>query len=304
MRLRPPRLDFVVIGAQKAGTTALWRLLEDNPALRMPPGKEAPLFMRDDFRPELRAHLRVLFGAVPRHVRLGTVTPVYMLGEPGVPVPEVARRIHGVFPDLRLVALLRDPVERARSAHRMWVRRSGDSRSFAEMIELQLEPAALRAQTESSGRETLVSAGEYGRILSAYLAEFPRAQLHVELTSELDRAPRDVVARVCAFIGVDDHAPGRAGERFHEGGRRRVSPEAETELQEYLEAHVWPHVRDGGRHAREFELFLAIWNVEAAPPDEPVDGATRDRLLAHYADDARLLEASTGVVAPWMGAPS
>ena len=43
-RLGTPQLDFVVIGAQKAGTTSLWRYLEDNPALRMPPSPESPFF--------------------------------------------------------------------------------------------------------------------------------------------------------------------------------------------------------------------------------------------------------------------
>lgn len=302
MRLGTPRLDFVVIGAQKAGTTALWRLLEDNPGLRMPPGKEAPFFVQDAYRAELRAHLRALFAGAPRHVRLGTVTPPYMVGVPGVPVPEVARRIREVFPAVRLVALLRDPVERARSAHRMWVRRGGEKRTFADAVEAQLAPAALeRSRREPMELESYVAAGEYGRMLSAYLAKFPREQLHVELTSELERSPEDVVARVCEFVGVERHTPARLGERFHEAGRRRVSREAEEELRRYLEAHVWPHMRDSRRHAQEFEYFFAMWNVEAEPPEDPVDAATRERLLAHYADDARLLEEAVGVRVEWAG---
>ena len=61
MRLTTPTLDFVVIGAQKAGTTSLWRYLEDNPALRMPPAKEAPFFSEDVYPQGFRAYMRELF---------------------------------------------------------------------------------------------------------------------------------------------------------------------------------------------------------------------------------------------------
>jgi hypothetical protein len=56
---RTPELDFLVIGAQKAGTTSLWRYLEDNPALSMPSYKEATLFTEPNWREALRPYLRM-----------------------------------------------------------------------------------------------------------------------------------------------------------------------------------------------------------------------------------------------------
>jgi hypothetical protein len=300
LRIGTPRLDFIVIGAQKAGTTSLWRYLEDNRMLRMPPAKEAPFFIEPAYPDGLRAYMRALFKDAPRRARLGTVTPSYMLGAPGVPVPEVARRIRGVFPDVRLVALLRDPVERAWSAYRMGVRRGEERRPFDVVVAEQLQPAALaQARREPVPRISYVTAGEYGRMLAAYLDEFARTQLHVELTADLARAPGDVVARVCAFIGVEPHASARAGERFHVSGGPRLTPQAERDLKDYLDRHVWPRMRHARQHRDSFERFFEIWNVEPVPSDAPAEGDAVAALREHYAEDATTLESVVGVRVPW-----
>jgi hypothetical protein len=301
MRLGTPRLDFLVIGAQKAGTTALWRLLEDNPRLRMPAAKEAPFFLEPAYPDQLRPYLRALFKDAPRRARLGTVTPGYMHGVPGVAVPEVARRIHAVFPDVRLVALLREPAARARSAHRMMMHRGEEPRSFADAVAEQLEPAALeRARATPNPCDTYVTAGEYGRLLGHYLEEFPREQLHVELTADLERDPRGVVARVCEFVGVAPHVPRHAGTRFHQSGPPRVSPAAEAELKDYLARHVWARMRHPEQERDQFDRWFELWNVEGGPP-EPAgdDEPAAARLREHYAEDARRLEALLGLRVPW-----
>jgi hypothetical protein len=251
--------------------------------------------MRDGLRPYLRA----LFKDAPRRARLGTVTPAYMVGIEGTSVPTVAERIASVAPHVRLVALLRDPVERAFSAHRMAVRNRFDRRSFREAVEDQLDPAALdRARHGPAETDSYVVAGEYGRMLASYLERFDRAQLHVELTADLDRDPVGVVGRVCKHVGVEPHQPGRAGERFYPGGRRRVSQEAEDDLKRYLERHVWPRMRHPAQHRNAFDFWFGLWNVEPEPA-EPIDEEAAARLREHYAADAATLREATGVDAPW-----
>jgi hypothetical protein len=301
-RLTTPKLDFIVIGAQKAGTTSLWRYLEDNPALQMPPDKEGVFFSEACYPDDWRAFMRALFKTAPRHARLGTVTPPYMVGTPHASVATIAGRIHTLVPDVRLVALLRDPVQRAHSAHRMLVRRGEESRPFAKAIADLLHPEELRRSRSAPAGESrsYVAAGEYGRMLEAYLEHFDRDQLHVELTDELARDPEGVVSRVCAFLGVTPHVPGNLGERFHRSGRRRVSEAAEAELKGYMERHVWPRVRHAEQHQGSFERFFAIWNVEPESPQSEVDAETAARLREHYAEDARTLEAVAGVRAPWV----
>jgi hypothetical protein len=301
-RLATPQLDFIVIGAQKAGTTSLWRYLEDNPALRMPPDKEALFFSEPCYPDDWRAFMRAVFKAAPRAAKLGTVTPPYMVGTAHASVPTIAQRIHSLAPDVRLVALLRDPVQRAHSAHRMLVRRGEESRPFGEAVADLIRPEELRRSRTALAHESrsYVVAGEYGRMLEAYLEHFDRDQLHVELSDDLDRDPAAVVNRVCTFLGVAPHVPGNLGERFHRSGRRRVSEAAEAELKAYMQQHVWPRIRHAEQHRGSFEHFFAIWNVEPEPAQSEVGAETAARLRDHYAKDARTLETVAGVRAPWV----
>jgi hypothetical protein len=295
-RARTPQLDFIVIGAQKAGTTSLWRYLEDNDELRMPPDKEASFFSETAYPGDLRGYTRALFKDAPRRARLGTVTPVYMHGTPGTPVPVIAKRISEAAPGVRLVALLRDRVERARSAHRMLVRRGIETRTFADAVEELLAPSELeRAREDPAETRSYVAAGEYGRMLTSYLERFGREQLHVELTADLERAPGEVVRRVCEFIGVEPHEPRRLGERFYASGGPRVSPEAEHDLKEYLERNVWTRMRHSEQHRESFRQWFELWNVVQEPPADPVDDETAAKLHAHYEEDERLLERAVGV---------
>jgi hypothetical protein len=299
VRLRTPRLDFIVIGAQKAGTTSLWRYLEDNEALRLPPDKEAPFFSESAYPTELREYMRALFKDAPRRVKLGTVTPTYMYGTPAVPVPLIAERIRDTVPDVKLIALLRDPVGRARSAHRMMARRGLETRSFDEAIGELLRPESLeRGRGEPNETNTYVVAGEYGRLLGVYLERFGRAQLHVELSAELAESPAEVVGRVCEFLDVETHAPRHLGTRFFPSGPPRVSPGAELDLKDYLERNVWRRMRHAEQHRESFRRWFELWNVLPEPATEPVEERTVALLREHYAEDERLLEEATGVRVP------
>ena len=298
---RAPSLDFVVIGAQKAGTTSLWRYLDDNPALVMPPHKEATWFTEPQWETDLRHYLRALFKDAPRRAKRGTVTPVYMLGAPGVSVPTVAGRIARAAPGARLVALLREPVERALSAYRMTCREHSETRPFPEAIDTLLRGDQLeRARGGPVPEDSYVVAGEYGRMLAAYLEYFDRSQLHIEFTADLEREPAEVVRRVCEFIGVEPHEPSRTDERFYPSGRPRVSGRAEADLKDYLNRHLWPRVRHAEQHRYAFDVWFRFWNSVPEPPAGPgLDAALDARLRKHYAEDARVLETATGVRVGW-----
>ncbi|HMJ97270.1 MAG TPA: sulfotransferase [Thermoleophilaceae bacterium] len=299
MRLRTPRLDFIVIGAQKAGTTSLWRYLQDNEAVRMPPDKEASFFSEPAYPADLRGYLRALFRDAPRGAMLGTVTPVYMHGTPGAPVPVIAERIRETAPSVKLIALLRDPVARAFSAHRMMSRRGADSRSFDEAIGELLGPEQLdHARAMPDETNSYIVAGEYGRMLAAYLERFGRDQLLVVLSAELARSPAAVVARVCRFLGVEPHTPGEAGRRFYAGGPPLLPRDAERDLKDYLEQNVWPRLRHAEQHRERFRQWFELWNVVPEPPSSGVADETAATLRAHYEEDASLLAEAIGVRVP------
>ena len=102
--------DFLVLGAQKGGTTTLQQLLSQHPGIFLPPKKEVHYFSKHWEQPTAwyAAHY---VDADPKQ-RCGDITPYYLFH------PEAPKRIHSLLPDAQLIVLLRDPVERALSALR------------------------------------------------------------------------------------------------------------------------------------------------------------------------------------------
>ena len=116
--------DFLVIGAPKAGTTALHAALARHPGLYMSPVKEPKFFLSDGPPPTkggpgdaltYREHIwrrpdyEALFDPAPAGTLRGESTPLYLYDRAAV------RRIRAALPDARLIVIVRDPVERAHS---------------------------------------------------------------------------------------------------------------------------------------------------------------------------------------------
>src|SRR5690349_22097761 len=180
------RPTFLGIGAQKAGTTSLHEYLRTHPQLFLPEAKEQPFFSNDRAYAEgWDAYAAVAFHGAPAGRRYGTITPHYMSGpvvwaEPAreSATVTIARRIHAQFPDVKLIAMLRDPVERAISSYWQTTVLGDDERSLDAALEEELAPEALAsARARPADGHQHITAGEYGRILSAYLELFPREQL-------------------------------------------------------------------------------------------------------------------------------
>ncbi len=141
-------LDFIVIGAQKSGTTSLFEYMRKHPELCLPVAKEVPYFSNDvRYRDDWEAYLRKAFPFSDPHRRWGTVTPQYMYGgllhrerqpdrSPGESdVRTVPLLIRERLPDVRLIAILRDPVARARSHHAMTLLNGWETRPFDQAVQ-------------------------------------------------------------------------------------------------------------------------------------------------------------------------
>lgn len=210
------RIDFVVIGAQKAGTTALFDYLREDPHIFLPEEKEVHFFddeSQDWARPDYSAfHRKFEFGSG----RLcGEVTPIYMYW------PNALERIRAYRPDIKLICLLRDPVERAWSHWRMEHARGADAAPFGEAIRGGRQRLF---QDEPWGHHRVysyVERGFYAEQLAHAIQLFSAEQLLVLQNEALDSRPAETLARVNAFLGLP--APGaRAPRRIH------VGPEAGT----------------------------------------------------------------------------
>ena len=299
-------LDFVVIGVQKGGTTSLWQYLRSHPRVRFPLDKEAPFFTSpeaDDL--DVLAQLVAAdFADAPEDALIGTVTPHYMMGTTRQTAEQIAARIAGALPQVRIIALLRDPIERAISHHRMSVRRGWEARSFDDAAADLLDPSrAAEARESPTETNAYLAQGEYGRILSGYRIHIPADRTLVALTEDLEADPGGVVDAVLAFLGLPTgHRPNDLGSRYHRGGaRRRIDEQAERDLTRFLAETIWPALPEGHAGPRAFGFFMTTWNVLPGEDEPSVSPRIRAQLKEHYAADAGLL-AELGVSVPWLDA--
>lgn len=220
--MSPPRVEFVVGGVQKGGTTALAKFLARHPGLALPRDKEAHVFDAPDFDEagsaadvdaRYAAHFDDVATAATRiH---GDATPVYVF------LPRIVRRIAAYNPRMRWILILRHPVERAYSHYRMERQRGWESWPFWPAMLLErwrlrghLDDLALRSPLR---RHSYRRRGDYAAQLSTLYAHFPREQVLVLRNEELAAAPAETLARVCRFLGVEPVAD-MTFSRVFEGG--------------------------------------------------------------------------------------
>ncbi|MBV8462023.1 MAG: sulfotransferase [Acidimicrobiales bacterium] len=288
------RLDWVCIGAQKAGTSTLFRILRDHPDLCIPPGKEDPLFHHEVTDAAVDAYLAERFAGAAPNVRCGTVTPHYMSS------PETAARVHRFAPGTRVVALLRDPVERAFSQYRMSVRWGKETRSFDAAVEAQLDDLDQEVPVDANSEvDTYVLRGLYGLILTPWFELFGSEHVHVEFTTDLDARPTEVLSRVHRFLGVEPRETGREGLRAHEGPpAHRLRGVRRPVAGALRRVGVLDRIPVERKEQLADTLERALARLFPAQPDR-VPGSSEASLRARYAVDREPLERLLGRAVPW-----
>lgn len=286
--------DFLVVGANRCGTTSLWRALNSHPQVRVPSDKEREFFSSDErYERGLEHFIRRTFPDLRDDEVIGTVTPQLM-----APNPHAARanveRIRSTCPEVKLIAVLRDPIERCVSQFRRMKKIGrGEEETFDQFIE------RVAAKRGGIDKIPLVRASDYGRILRPYFKTFKRKQIEVLFTADLDQDPATFYRRVFEFIGVDpDHDPGAP--RVHLGGiGQRVTPEALDELQAEMDHRGLLPEDENAR--RGFAWWLRhLWNTAPDERGTEVSDDLRRQLAERYLADAEELERLIGVKPPWL----
>jgi hypothetical protein len=289
-------LDFLVIGAAKSGTTTLFHYLRGHPRIVLPAAKEVPFFSSDALYSRGWAAVAAEhLPNAPGDARIGKITPRY-LGDVEVPA-----RLFATMPDVKLLALLRNPIDRAFSKYRLLVRKEREPRSFADAVREQLEPAALdRARTTQLPlRDSIVVRGEYARLLETYLAHFPRNRLLVHYTEELEQQPQRVLDEILDYLGLEPGwTPANLGERYYVGGERQRWPGLVPAAKRWSPlVALWRRVPTGRRNAMHL-WYNRQFNVVADEPMELPDDV-RAALVAFYRADVERLGHLVGRPAPW-----
>jgi hypothetical protein len=216
--------NFFLIGHEKCGTTALYRILRSHPQIYMPELKEPRFFARDADWPQqgmgpyprtLDAYLD-LFAEAGEDQLAGEASPQYIRS------PQAAARIAEVQPRARAIAILREPVSFLRSFHLACVREGLETQRDLRKA-LALEDARRRGERIPRGCRAP------GRLLysehvryAEQLARFDRAlspeQVHVIVYDDLRRENEGTARATLGFLGVDEQL---AIEVSNSSGRER-----------------------------------------------------------------------------------
>jgi hypothetical protein len=297
---RAPRPDFLVIGAPKAGTTALHAALAQHPDVFVSTPKEPKYWLCDGAPPPAWSgpgdkHSQQewvwrddeyfpLFEPAAAHQVRGESTPFYLWSR------GAHRRIGEALPDVRLIAVVRDPVDRAYSN---WMHLWSDGLETEHDFVTAFEREAERVRAGWAPFWRYRELGRYGEQLDHLFRHVDPDRVLVLRYRDLVDDPRTAVDRVSRFLGIRE---GQVEAIPRDNSRSFVSPGWRPRL-------LGPVVRGGARLGQ----FAPpeVWRALHPPligllgdgrrAHRPrLDAGRRQRLLASYADDIALLSSLTG----------
>ena len=220
--------DFAIIGAPKCGTTFLYYLLAKHPFVRPAAFKEVHYF--DLLYDKGTQWYRRCFPAPgtqdeQKTTITGEATPGYLSH------PQAPHRMAHIVPQARLIALLRNPIDRIYSGYHFFGSRRGrDTSEFERYAKSALEDPSRRVLSQGIYVEQLLRWSEY----------FPREQMLVLKSEEFFEDPRGTLGEVLGFLGL----PGWEPEAEELGEKRNKGPyeegmgeETRRRLEEYFEPY-------------------------------------------------------------------
>lgn len=298
------RLDFAIIGAGKSGTTSLFRYLSAHPEIYMPAVKELSFFAYPKYYSRgINWYYSTYFLTANHGLLWGEASPAYMM------YAATPQRINQANPAVKLIAILRNPVDRAFSHHQHLVRAGRETRSFGECIDRLVHRGVVadeRIETSGDWHSEYVMDGEYGRLLENYLRHFPREQLKLCFFEDLQSDPVSLVTDLYDWLGVNSQQlPPIIGKVFNPGGSLRfpfISRSLEWSVRKGLRVRWLNDLlqRLGVRSKLaeywfRFKTEFAVRHSQIALPE----GTERQFLTTYYRNDVRKLDKLFGFQTPW-----
>ena len=236
--------SVLIIGTQKGGTTSLFNYMVQHPAVLAPLSKEVHYFDLNYQRGPTWYRARF-----PYTYQLRTGTSITLDASPYYLVhPLVPQRAARQLPDVKLIALLRDPVDRAFSHYQHEIRGGRESLSFPDAVAAEAERLAGEEERLRDGpdyysynhhRYSYLLRGQYIEQLRRWMEHFPRAQLLVLQSEWLFSDPAAASSAVYQFLGLAPHRL-QHYKPFLQGRYEREMPAG---LRASLAAHFEPYNR-------------------------------------------------------------
>ncbi|MGR6967531.1 sulfotransferase domain-containing protein [Geodermatophilus sp. URMC 61] len=239
---------FLIIGGQRCGTTSMYRTLRQHPAVLPPVLHKGVHYFDTAYSRGMgwyRGHfpLEATAARVARRTGIRPVTfessPYYMFH------PLAAERIARDLPGVKVVVLLRDPVERAYSAHAHELARGFETEDFATALALEESRLAGEAEriaadpdytSHSHQHHGYLQRGHYAEHLERLEAVFGRERMHVVDSHRFFTEPEGVYDGVLQFLGLP-HAGYPVFERHNARPRSPMPEDLRARLEEHFAAH-------------------------------------------------------------------
>ena len=244
--------DFIIIGAQKAGTTSLYEHVAKHPGASHATVKEVHYFDNNFHRTSdwYKSHFPYRAQAAQKRAS-GEASPYYLFH------PHAARRCHELLPNVKIIIMLRDPVARAFSHYHHVLRRGRNDLSFEAAIEREpmlLKPEKEHMLADETYRSRIyqsnsyVARGMYAEQISRWRQFYAAGQILVIGSEFFFENPESEYHRALRFLGLPARELPRYS-RFNSGSYAQMAGATRTELQSMFAPH----------NRQLFDLLSADW---------------------------------------------
>lgn len=236
--------DFLVLGAQKGGTTSLYNYLNEHPDVKMPEKKELHFF---DLHFEEGIEQYTAFFPKNKRFITGDVTPEYLVH------PLAPERSFTLFPNTKLIVLLRNPVSRAFSRYKNHFLSQKTTKTFEECIEECLQTV----DSDDFQFEHYLAYGLYAKQLKNWLKFYPKEQLLIIISEDFFENTQECMNRIYTFLNLKPFKNEKLWARFKGSNELKLNPETKTFLEEFYR----PYNEDLQRLFDELGVGITLqWN--------------------------------------------
>ncbi len=225
-------IKFIIIGAERAGTTSLYNYIMSHTELQKGKNKETEFFDR-----EFKRGTAWYNDQFPLQSATGEATPSYYYS------PLAADRIKKYLPDVQLIMVMRNPIELTQSKYwQQWKR--GDEYIPEFNMAIQVEKCRIRGEYkkilhDEDGtlfrRFAYLERGKYSKYLRHWLELFPKNQILFLQFEKLFQTPDEHMKQVFEHIGLEYQARPYYPQLNSSGGYSEMSPKTRERLQKYFE---------------------------------------------------------------------
>ncbi len=184
--------NFLIIGPQKSGTSSVYNVLKKHPDIYMPEKKELCFFNKDEHFSKGKEFYDAFFEqAPPNKLACGEATPEYFN------YPNTPARIQHYLKSMKLIAIVRNPIERAYSQYWHHRRVLKEYRTFEEVVDVAL------TDTYKPGEIGYFSRGTYIKYIKRCLKYFHPTQLLVLIFDDLCNNPKYFYKQIFSFLNIN-----------------------------------------------------------------------------------------------------